>query len=101
MPGLRPGAIVLVTLVAVGLAGCADTSGVERAKAKVTAMEEAVTQAEADFTAASGAFCEASKEYIVALDGYGDVITDTAPTVGDVTAAGSDLAKPGKGAFDS
>ena len=101
MPGLRAAAIVLVTLVAVGLAGCSDTSGVDRAQAQVTAKEKALTQAEADFTAASGAFCEASEDYIVALDGYGDVITDTAPTVGDVTAAGADLAKPGKGAFDS
>ncbi|WP_457101940.1 peptidoglycan-binding domain-containing protein [Microbacterium sp. P5_E9] len=101
MPGLRAAAIVLVTLAAVGLAGCSDSSGVDRAKAQVTAKEKALTQAEADFTAASGAFCDASKDYIVALDGYGDVITATAPTVGDVTAAGADLAKPGKGAFDS
>ena len=101
MPGLRAAAIVLVTLVAVGLAGCSDSSGVDRAQAQVTAKEKALTQAEADFTAAAGAFCDASKDYIVALDGYGDVITDTAPTVGDVTAAGADLAKPGKDAFDS
>ena len=37
----------------------------------------------------------------MALDRYGDVLTQTAPTVGDVTDAGSDLAKPRAGAFDS
>ena len=95
MPGLRAAAIVVVTLVAVGLAGCADdASSVDRAQAQVTAKEKALTEAEADLTAASGAFCEASETYIVALDRYGDVLNDTAPTVGDVTAAGADLAEP-------
>ena len=58
-----------------------------------------MTQAEADLTAAGKAFCEASKTYIVALDRYGDVINATAPTVGDVRAAGADLAEPRDDAF--
>jgi peptidoglycan hydrolase-like protein with peptidoglycan-binding domain len=34
-------------------------------------------------------------DYITALERYGDVLTSTAPTVGDVRDAGADLAQPG------
>jgi murein L,D-transpeptidase YcbB/YkuD len=62
--------------------------------------ENAVTDAEADLAAASGAFCGASKDYVLALDRYGDVLNTTAPTVGDVRAGGADLAAPREDAFD-
>lgn len=98
--GFRVGGVALLALMAIVLAGCADAgSSVDRAKAQVTLKEKAVTQAEADLKAASGAFCTASKTYIVALDRYGDVINATAPTVGDVRAAGADLAEPRDDAF--
>ena len=72
-----------------GLAGCAgEVSDVDRAQAQVDAKEKAVADAQAELTAASEDFCEASETYIVALDRYGDVLNDTAPTVGDVRDAG-------------
>ena len=69
-------------------------SAVQVAQARVVAKEKAVSAARADATAASEAFCEASSAYISALDRYGDVLTATAPTVGDVNDAGSDLVEP-------
>ncbi|WP_137844774.1 peptidoglycan-binding domain-containing protein [Microbacterium sp. 2FI] len=98
--GLRVIAALGAALVCVSLAGCSDSvSDVERAQAQVTAKENAVTDAEAELAAASAEFCEAGKTYITALDRYGDVLNDTAPTVGDVRLAGADLADPREEAF--
>lgn len=95
------GAVVATVILAVGLSGCAsETSAVDRAQARVTAKEKALSQAEQDAADAASAFCDASKDYILALDRYGDVLHETAPTVGDVRAAGSDLAQPQEDAFD-
>jgi peptidoglycan hydrolase-like protein with peptidoglycan-binding domain len=67
---------------------------VKVAQARVAAKEKALSTARADATAATAAFCQASSTYVGALDRYGDVLTATAPTVGDVNDAGSDLAEP-------
>ncbi|MFB9311095.1 peptidoglycan hydrolase-like protein with peptidoglycan-binding domain [Agromyces hippuratus] len=100
MPGLLATAMVSI-VVAVALTGCAEgADSVDRAKAQVTAKEKAVASAQAEFDAASEAFCGASSDYISALDRYGDVLNDTAPTVGDVQVAGADLADPRDDAFD-
>lgn len=94
------GAACLAVIV-VGLAGCAgEVSPVERAEARVASKEKALTEAQAQLTTASDAFCEAGSTYIAALDGYGDVLNETAPTVGDVREAGADLAEPREDAFD-
>jgi len=102
MPALRVTAVVWVAIAAVALAGCAvaDSTDVDRAKARVTAKENAVADAQAELTAASGAFCDASKDYVLALDRYGDVLNSTAPTVGDVREGGADLAEPRDDAFN-
>ena len=99
----RLGAIVVAgTVAAVVLAGCAaEADPVERAKAQVSAKEKVVAEAQTELTTASGAFCGASKDYIEALDSYGDVLNDTAPTVGDVRNAGADLAAPRQDVVDS
>ncbi|MFF1877291.1 peptidoglycan-binding protein [Leifsonia sp. NPDC058230] len=91
----------MAVLAVVGLAGCSDVSDVDRAQAQVSAKEKAAADAKAAQTAASEKFCESSKTYIEALDRYGDVLNQTAPTVGDVTDAGTDLARPREDAFDS
>ncbi|MDR7188458.1 murein L,D-transpeptidase YcbB/YkuD [Microbacterium sp. BE35] len=98
----RLGAVVIAgTVAATVLAGCsAEADPIERAKAQVSAKEKAVAEAQTELTAASGAFCGASKDYIEALDRYGDVLNDTAPTVGDVRNAGADLAEPRQDAVD-
>ena len=100
MPGLLATAMVSI-VVAVGLAGCTESvSSVDRARAQVTAKEKAVADAQQELDAASAEFCEASKDYIDALDRYGDVLIASAPTVGDVRVAGADLAEPRDDAFD-
>lgn len=100
MPGLLATAMVSIVVV-VGLAGCTESvSSVDRARAQVTAKEKAVADAQQELDAASAEFCEASKDYIDALDRYGDVLIASAPTVGDVRVAGADLAEPRDDAFD-
>ena len=81
----------------VALSGCSGDPAltpVEAAQAEVAAKEEALADAEAEATATAAAFCEASATYITALDRYGDVLNETAPTVGDVKDAGTDLTAP-------
>lgn len=92
------GILAAAALVLGGLAGC-DSSGdgtteLEAAQAKVAAKEKALADAEADLEKKSEAFCGSSETYIVAVDRYGDVVTQTAPTVGDVKEAGTDLEDP-------
>lgn len=92
------GIVVAGALVLAGLVGC-DSSGdapsdLEAAQAKVAAKEKALEDAKADFEKKSEAFCGSSKTYIEALDRYGDLLTQTAPTVGDVNDAGADLEDP-------
>ena len=92
--------LVLGAVVGLVLAGCtSDGSGtgsgaLKVAQARVSAKEKALTAAKAELTSASAAFCGDSSTYITALDRYGDVLHQTAPTVGDVTTAGADLAEP-------
>jgi murein L,D-transpeptidase YcbB/YkuD len=100
--GARTATLAGVALAAVMLAGCAGgASDADRAQARVSAKEKALTQAEEDFTAASQQFCESSKTYVLALDQYGDVLNDTATTVGDVQNAGADLVEPRDDALGS
>jgi peptidoglycan hydrolase-like protein with peptidoglycan-binding domain len=83
--------------VLLALAGCGDDVGrsdLEAAEARVSAKEDALADAEADLADTSTAFCGASATYITALDRYGDLLVQTAPTVGDVEDAGTDLAQP-------
>ncbi|MFB7893950.1 peptidoglycan-binding protein [Microbacterium sp. NPDC056044] len=102
MPARLSAIVIASTVAALILTGCAgEADPVERAKAQVSAKEKAVAEAQTELTAASSAFCGASKDYITALDRYGDVLNDTAPTVGDVRNAGADLAAPRQDAVDS
>jgi peptidoglycan hydrolase-like protein with peptidoglycan-binding domain len=92
------GMAVAGALLMLALAGC-DSGGdgstaLKVAEARVSAKEKALAGAKAELEAKSAAFCGASATYITALDRYGDVLTQTAPTVGDVKDAGTELAKP-------
>lgn len=98
----RTAVLMSIAVLAGALAGCGEgVSDLDRAQAQVNAKEKAVSQAQTDFATASAAFCESSKTYILALDRYGDILNDTAPTVGDVRSAGADLADPSGAALDS
>src|SRR3954469_25445886 len=88
------GVAVAAALVLGGLTGCdsggTDSSGdeattdLEAAQSEVDSKQEALADAEADFGEKSDAFCSSAETYLTALDRYGDVLTQTAPTVGDV-----------------
>ena len=100
MSGLHALSAAIIALAVIGLAGCAgEVSSADRAQARVTAKENALTRAQAEFTEASQTFCDASKTYIVALDRYGDVLNTSELTVGDVREAGADLAEPREDAY--
>jgi peptidoglycan hydrolase-like protein with peptidoglycan-binding domain len=92
------GLVAGVTLLVFALAGCDSagdgSSALKVAEARVAAKEQALEQAKADLQDKSAAFCGASATYITALDRYGDLLTQTTPTVGDVKEAGTDLAQP-------
>lgn len=77
-------------------AGCSASAPdpVAKAQAQVEASQKALDDAKTSATAASATFCSASSDYITALDRYGDILVDSAPTVGDVRAGGKDLAQP-------
>lgn len=98
----RVSASVTAVVIAVAITGCSgEVSELDRAQASVTAKEKAVTDAAAAATASADEFCSASEEYILALDVYGDVLNDSAPTVGDVSNAGADLEAPRDEAQDA
>ena len=92
--GLAVTGILLLSLT--GCSGDDQDASLKKAQATVTAKEKALTEAEAAAKAADAQFCTASTTYVTALDRYGDVLNASAPTVGDVRDAGSDLAQPGE-----
>ena len=67
---------------------------VAAAEARVTTAQSDLTKAQETVTSASKQFCGDAKDYVVALDRYGKLFTDSKATVGDVKAGGSDLASP-------
>ena len=89
-----------VPLLCAGLAACGQGADrddpVVKAQARVDAAKQDLSDAQTEFTDRSAEFCGASETYILALDRYGDVLAQTAVTVGDVTDAGADLEQPGE-----
>ncbi len=73
----------------------------ERSQARVEAAQADLRDAEEAAEAEATAFCDQTKDYIVALDRYGDVLSSTKPTVGDVREAGADLVEPGEDTVSS
>ena len=92
-----------VALAAVVVAACSSTGGgnakVKLAEKHVSDAQQALSNAQSNLAAKTTGFCKASQSYITALDGYGDVLTQNAPTVGDVKNAGKDLEQPREDAF--
>jgi murein L,D-transpeptidase YcbB/YkuD len=66
----------------------------EAAQERVTAAEQGVADAKSALDQAGSAFCDQTKDYILAIDRYSKLFTDSAATVGDVTTLGADLAAP-------
>ncbi len=97
-------AVAVAAGLLVALSGCSgDTSetAVAAAQASVSAKEQALAEAETAASSAAEAFCAASADYVTALDRYGDVLSVTAPTVGDVRDAGQDLIEPREDALQA
>jgi peptidoglycan hydrolase-like protein with peptidoglycan-binding domain len=95
MSPLRPAVRLAAAVVAValGVAACSGGS-TSAADARVSAKQRALDDARTAAAAAKGHFCTTAADYITAVDRYGDVLNQTAPTVGDVKAAGRDLEQP-------
>jgi murein L,D-transpeptidase YcbB/YkuD len=92
---MRAGLPVLAFTVTLAVTGCGDgDTRVRVAEHRVASKQEALTQARAELAGRIDGFCRSSSSYVTALDRYGDLITDTAVTVGDVKEAGADLAEP-------
>ena len=87
----RTAGVVCACLVLVGCAEDGDND-VQRAQARVEVAQKDLADAQEAAEAAATAFCDQATDYITALDRYGDVLTSTKPTVGDVQEAGADLA---------
>jgi murein L,D-transpeptidase YcbB/YkuD len=88
---------ILVTVVLLAVAGCGGGEGDTQARLaekQVSSKQEALTEAQAALAGQVEAFCRSSTSYVTALDRYGDLLNETAPTVGDVKDAGSDLTEP-------
>ena len=102
-PGRRRTAALIVAAVVLTMSACDSegdgSSALEVAQAKVTAKEKALEDAQASLAEKSSAFCDATATYITALDRYGDLLTPTASTVGDVKEGGADLAQPQEAAM--
>ena len=67
---------------------------VAAAEARVATAQTSLTKAKDTLTAANQQFCGETKDYVVALDRYGKLFTDSQATVGDVRTGGADLAAP-------
>src|SRR4051812_14071695 len=96
-----PGASVVLVGLAVAslvLGGCGGDTAVSAAEAKVASAQQTLDDANGAAEAASRQFCTASADYVTALDRYGDILNQTAPTVGDVRTAGRDLKDPAENA---
>ncbi|WP_245923744.1 peptidoglycan-binding domain-containing protein [Paractinoplanes atraurantiacus] len=87
----------LVVMVVLAVAGCGGGDGdarVRMAERDLADSQERFAEAQAELAAKVDAFCQTSASYVTALDRYGDLINQTAPTVGDVKSAGAELAEP-------
>jgi peptidoglycan hydrolase-like protein with peptidoglycan-binding domain len=97
--GLTVRAAATVTCACLGLVACSDDGGgndeVQRAQARLKAAQDDLADAQEAAEEAASEFCGQVTDYVTALERYGDVLTSTAPTVGDVRDAGADLAQPG------
>ena len=101
MWGLPVRAAVGVACACAVLVACGGDGGsdeVERAQARLEAAQDDLVDAQEAADVAASAFCDQTRDYIAALDRYGDVLSTTQPTVGDVREAGADLAEPGEDA---
>jgi peptidoglycan hydrolase-like protein with peptidoglycan-binding domain len=98
MWGLTVRRAVGVVCACLVLVACGDggdgNDEVQRAQARVEAAQDDLEDAQAAAEDAASEFCAQVTDYITALERYGDVLTSTTPTVGDVRDAGADLAQP-------
>jgi peptidoglycan hydrolase-like protein with peptidoglycan-binding domain len=92
VPRRAVGASVLAAGAALVLAAC--TGGSTLADTQVALKQKALDDARTAAASAKTAFCTTAADYITAVDRYGDVLNQTAPTVGDVKTAGRDLQQP-------
>lgn len=90
------GALALTVAIVLFGSACSDSpdGSLAVAERRVTQAEEAVAEANATLEQAGVAFCDEARDYIAAIDRYGKAFNDSAATVGDMKALGTDLAAP-------
>jgi peptidoglycan hydrolase-like protein with peptidoglycan-binding domain len=90
--------VALAAACVVLLAACGDddvdADPVAAAERRVASAQDGVAEAQEAFESASATFCDDSRDYIIAIDRYGQVFNQSAATVGDVKTAGADLVAP-------
>jgi murein L,D-transpeptidase YcbB/YkuD len=89
--------MALIVCATTALAACGSSgkaNSVETAQKRVTAKQQAVTDAQSTLDQANTAFCKNTQAYITAIDRYGKLFDQSAATVGDLKTAGSDLEQP-------
>jgi murein L,D-transpeptidase YcbB/YkuD len=95
MRPMRSAVVVVCTLGLLSSCGSSDKpASVTAAQARVTSQQQAVTDAQSAYDRARESFCADAKSYITSIDRYGKLFDQSAATVGDVKAAGTDLERP-------
>ena len=93
MRGRRAAAFLAVLLLGAACSG-SSTGGVEAAQRRVDQAKRAVSDANGALEQAGATFCAESKDYILAIDRYGQLFDQEAATIGDFQTLGADLAEP-------
>jgi peptidoglycan hydrolase-like protein with peptidoglycan-binding domain len=92
------GAVVLAVMASACTGGSSPTpspsDAVAAAEARVAAAQQDVTDSKAALQQANANFCGEAKDYVTAIDRYGQLFEQQAATVGDVQTLGADLAEP-------
>ena len=89
----RAVALGLILLLGTACSGSSAT-GVEAAQRRVDSAKQGLADAKDELAQAGEAFCAESRDYILAIDRYGQVFDQEAATVGDLQTLGADLAEP-------
>ena len=93
MRGRRAAALGMMLLLGTACSGSSAT-GVDAAQRRVDQAKRAVADAKAELEQAGATFCAETKDYILAIDRYGQLFDQEAATIGDFQTLGADLAEP-------
>ena len=93
--------LAIIAVLAVSACGGEGETELAVAQARVEERDQALADAQEAAASATEEFCTRAESYVVGLDRYADVLGDSAPTVGDVRDAGSELKAPQEAVVNS